>query len=168
MTIDYAKKTEEDRIVRQQSRPTLILSLALLASVAVYAALACLLSGHRHLTQILRVKDAWGVLNVVSIVLIIIVLAVRKSIYFSPRLIREPFTLLDLLRRWRVIDLVLLAFGETIALMGLVITLLGMPFANTFHFFVSSFLLILILMPIPWKVHDKLRNFKRNAGLWNG
>ena len=79
-----------------------------------------------------------------SIVLIIVVLAVRKTIYFSPRLVREDFTLAALLQRWRIIDIVLLSFAEVIAIFGLVITLLGMPFARTFHFFVSGFLLTMI------------------------
>jgi len=162
---DYAKKTAEDRLVRQFSHPTMIFSLVTLASVVIYAAIAYFLSGHRSLTQ--AVKDAWGILNIVSIMVIIVVLAIRKTIYFSSRLIKEPFTLPELLRRWRVIDIVLISLAEMVALLGLVITVLGMPFANTFHYFVSSFLLIMILMPIAWKVHDKLRNFKRNAGSWN-
>ncbi len=165
MTTDYAKKTGEDRLVRKLSRPTLLFSLATLASVAACAAVAALLSGGRPLTA--TVKNAWGILNVISILVIIVVLAIRKTIYFSPRLIREPFTLAELLTRWRSIDIVLISLGELVALAGLVITLLGMPFANTFHYFVSSFLLIMVLMPIPWKVHDKLRNFKRNGGSWN-
>ncbi|HNX97515.1 MAG TPA: hypothetical protein PKK12_07540 [Candidatus Aminicenantes bacterium] len=165
MQTDYAKKTVEDRLVRQFSHPTMIFSLATLASVVIYAAAAYFLSGHRPLTQ--AVKDAWGILNIVSIMVIIVVLAIRKTIYFSSRLIREPFTLPELLKRWRVIDIVLISLAELVALLGLVITVLGMPFANTFHYFVSSFLLIMILMPIAWKVHDKLRNFKRNAGTWN-
>ena len=89
-------------------------------------------------------RDAWNVLNIVSIVLIIVVLAVRKTIYFSPRLVREDFTLTALLQRWRTIDIILLSFAELIAMFGLVITLLGMPFARTFHFFVSGFLLTMI------------------------
>ena len=39
-----------------------------------------------------------------------------------------------------------------------------MPFARTFHFFVSGFLLTMILMPITWKVRDKIRNFEKYAG----
>ncbi|MBU4405266.1 MAG: hypothetical protein KKG79_06620, partial [Acidobacteria bacterium] len=76
------------------------------------------------------------------------------------------FTLTALLQRWRTIDIVLLSFAEVIAIFGLVITLLGMPFARTFHFFVSAFLLTMILMPIPWKVKDKIRNFEKYAGKW--
>ena len=109
-------------------------------------------------------RDAWSILNIVSIMLIIAVLAVRKTIYFSPRLVREDFTLAALLQRWRVIDIVLLSFAEVIAIFGLVITLLGMPFARTFHFFVSGFLLTMINMPITFKVRDKIRMFEKYAG----
>ena len=102
--------------------------------------------------------------NVVAIVLVIMVLAVRRTIYFSPRLIHDEDNLADLLRRWRTIDIVLLSFSELIALFGLVITLLGMPFVRTFHYFVAAFLLTMILMPIQWKVKDKIRNFEKYSG----
>ncbi len=141
---------------------TMIISLSLLASIAVYTLIAYLHRGSFLASR--RVRDAWSVLNIVAIVLIIVVLAVRKTIYFSPRLVREDFTLTALLQRWRTIDIVLLSFAELIAIFGLVITLLGMPFARTFHFFVGGFLLTMILMPIPWKVKDKIRNFEKYAG----
>jgi hypothetical protein len=41
---------------------------------------------------------------------------------------------------------------------------MGMPFARTFHFFVSSALVVLILMPFTFKVKDKIRTFAKNAG----
>jgi hypothetical protein len=162
MLAEFEKQKVEQETIRLESRLTMTISLSLLASILVYALVAFL---HRGSLQAGKdVRNAWNVMNIVSIMLIIVILAVRKTIYFSPRLVREDFTLNALLRRWRAIDIVLLSLAEVIALFGLVITLLGMPFVRTFHFFVAGFLLTLILMPITWKVKDKIRVFEKYAG----
>jgi len=140
----------------------MIFSLALLGSIVVYGVIAFLQRTPLRFTK--AVNNAYDILNIVAIVLVIVVLAIRKTVYFSPRLIDQDSTLTALLRRWRTIDIILLSFAEIIALFGLVITLLGMPFARTFHFFVAAFLLTMILMPINWKVRDKIRNFEKYSG----
>ncbi len=162
MLAEFEKQKIEREFIRKESRLTLIVSLALLASIAAYALAACLIQGGWQASK--AVRDAWGILNIAAIMLIIAVLAVRKTIYFSPRLVRDDFTLTALLRRWRTIDIILLAIAELIGLIGLVITLLGMPFARTFHFFVAAFLLTMINMPITFKVRDKIRMFEKYAG----
>lgn len=162
MLAEFEKQKLEREVIRKESRLTMIISLSFLASVIAYGLVAYLQPERWQTSRVVR--DAWSVLNIVSIMLIIVVLAVRKTIYFSPRLVRDDFTLSVLLQRWRTIDIVLLSFAEIIAIFGLVITLLGMPFARTFHFFVSAFLLTMILMPITWKVKDKIRNFEKYAG----
>jgi uncharacterized membrane protein len=162
MLAEFEKQKQERALIRQESRITMIISLSLLASIVVYALVAYLFGSNRP--PVKAVNDVWNVFSIVSVVLIIIVLAVRKTIYFSPRLVKEDFTLTALLRRWRAIDIVLLAFAEAIAIMGLVISLMGMPFARTFHFFVGGFLLAMINMPIGFKVRDKIRTFEKYAG----
>jgi uncharacterized membrane protein (DUF485 family) len=162
MLTEFEKHKQTRELIRRESRITMIVSLCLLASIVIYGVIAYLIKGSFLIPR--RVQDAWGILNVVAIMLIIIVLAVRKTIYFSRRLVKEDYTLTALLRRWQTIDIVLLSFAEIIALFGLVITILGMPFVRTFHFFVAAFLLTMILMPIPWKVMDKIRNFEKYAG----
>jgi uncharacterized membrane protein (DUF485 family) len=162
MIAEFEKQKVEREIIRKESRLTMTISLAQLVSIVVYALIAYWRGGGWHTAK--AVRDAWSVLNIVAILLIIMVLAVRKTIYFSPRLVHEDFTLGALLQRWRTIDIVLLACAEMMGIFGLVITLLGMPFARTFHFFVGAFLLTMILMPIAWKVKDKIRNFEKYAG----
>jgi len=165
MLAEFEKQKIERDHIRRESRLTMIVSLAMLASIAACTLVAYLFGGGlRSGLSRGEVQNAWNVLNIVSIVLIIVVLAVRKTIYFSPRLVRDDFTLEALLQRWRTIDIVLLSFAEVIAVFGLVITLLGMPFARTFHFFVSGFLLAMINMPIAFKVRDKIRMFEKYAG----
>jgi uncharacterized membrane protein len=162
MLADFEKQKQERALISQESRLTMIISLLLLASIVSYGLIAYLFGSNRP--PVKSVNDVWNVLSIISVMLIIIVLAVRKTIYFSPRLVNENFTLVALLRRWRIIDIVLLGFAETIAIMGLVITLMGMPFARTFHFFVGGFLLTMINMPISFKVRDKIRTFEKYAG----
>ncbi|MCU0276015.1 MAG: hypothetical protein MUF02_04030 [Acidobacteria bacterium] len=162
MLAEFEKQKIERELIRKESRLTMIVSLALLASIAAYALIAYLVGGGWQTPKVVR--DGWGVLNIVAIMLIIAVLAVRKTIYFSPRLVRDDFTLTALLKRWQTIDIVLLAIAELIGIFGLVITLLGMPFARTFHFFVAAFLLTMINMPISFKVRDKVRTFEKYAG----
>ena len=162
MLAEFEKqKIEREHIIRE-SRLTMVICLAMLASIAVYALVANFFRNRG--TAGAGVRDVWSILNIISIVLIIAVLAVRKTIYFSPRLVRDDFTLGALLRRWRSIDIVLLSFAEIIAIFGLVITLMGMPFKQTFHFFVGGFLLGMINMPVTFKVRDKIRMFEKYAG----
>ena len=162
MLAEFEKQKQEMALIRQESRITMIVSLSLLVSIVIYGLVAYLHKGSFHFSK--GVYNAYNILNISAIVLVIVVLAVRKTIYFSPRLVNEDFSLAALLQRWRSIDIILLAFGELIALSGLVITLLGMPFVRTFHFFVAAFLLTMILMPITWKVRDKIRTFEKYAG----
>lgn len=170
MLADFEKQQIEMGHIRRESRLTMIISLAMLASIAIYALVAYLVPtlapsvAAGTLAARKGVREAWNILNIVAIMLIIAVLAVRKTIYFSPRLVRDDFTLDVLLQRWRTIDIVLLSFAELIAIFGLVITLLGMPFRQTFHFFVAGFLLALINMPVTFKVRDKIRMFEKYAG----
>jgi hypothetical protein len=162
MLAEFEKQKVERDLIDRESRLTMVISLSLLASIAVYALVAYLQPSRWHASK--TVNGAWSVLNIVAIMLIIVILAVRRTIYFSPRLVRDDFTLTALLQRWRTIDIILLSLAELIAIFGLVITLLGIPFSRTFHFFVSAFLLTMILMPIAWKVRDKIRNFEKYAG----
>ena len=162
MLAEFEKQKQQRTIIEQESRAAMIFSLALLGSIVVYGVIAFLQRTPLRFTK--AVNNAYDILNIVAIVLVIVVLAIRKTVYFSPRLIDQDSTLTALLRRWRTIDIILLSFAEIIALFGLVITLLGMPFARTFHFFVAAFLLTMILMPINWKVRDKIRNFEKYSG----
>ena len=170
MLADFEKQQIEMEHIRRESRLTLIISLAMLSSIVIYTLVAYLVPALAQspaagtLTAGKAVRDAWSVLNIVAIMLIIAVLAVRKTIYFSPRLVRDDFTLDALLQRWRTIDIILLSLAELIAIFGLVITLLGMPFQRTFHFFVAGFLLALINLPVTFKVRDKIRMFEKYAG----
>lgn len=160
MATEIEKKYEEHKLIKQETRLTIIISLALLVSVGIYTALAAVIK-FKPLVDETGLKNAYDIINLMVIVLIIIVLGVRRSVYYSPRFIPEGFTLIQVLQKWRGIDIVLLALAEIIPLCGLVITILGMPFQRTFHLFLGGALLMIILMPVPIKVRSKLSILRR-------
>jgi hypothetical protein len=163
MTMEFERKMRERNVIVRESKSGMVIALSLLASVAVYTAIARLIHFGMRLSMH-QLQDLWQVFNIIALAVVVLVLAIRRTIYFSPRLANEHSTLQDLLRRWRQIDIALMALAEGVALLGLAITALGMPFRQTFHFFVAAFILIMVLMPIAWKVRDKLNNFENHAG----
>ncbi len=155
MVTEIEKRYEEHKLIKQETRLTMIISIALLVSVGIYTALAGLIK-FKPMVDKENLKNAYDITNLIVIVLIIIVLAVRRSIYYSPRFIPEHATLTQVLQKWRSIDIVLLALAEIIPICGLVTTILGMPFHRTFHLFLGGALLMIILMPVPIKIRSKL------------
>jgi hypothetical protein len=77
-------------------------------------------------------------------------------------MIKEGDTLTQILRKWRQIDIILMAVGETIPILGLIITWLGMPFARTGFIFLVSAILMIILMPVGIKIRSKLDILRRH------
>jgi len=165
MITEFEKRKHEREIILKECRVTLLISLGMVGSILAYALIAYLIRTPAYISQ--AVQDIWGIFNVIAIVIVIAVLGVRRTIYFSPRLFKEKLSMVLILRKWRIIDLILLSSAEVLAFLGLVIRFMGMPFGRTFHFFVSGFLIVMILMPIPWKVRDKLRYFEKFAGKWD-
>lgn len=155
MTTEYEKRIEEGKIIKKEIKSTIILSLALLCSTIIFGLAAYFIKMKPIMTE--KAQDTvYGIVNLVVIMLFIIIMAVKRTIYYSPRFIKESFTLTQVLQKWRTIDIVLLAIAESIPIFGLVLALLGMPFDKTFHFFLGSALLMIILMPVGIKVRSKL------------
>lgn len=156
MTTEIEKRYEENKLIKQETRITVLISLAILVSVGIYTALAYFVKIGPLLDDQDTLKKVYDIINLVVIMLMIVILAVRRSVYYSPRFIKEDFTLPQVLAMWRAIDIILLAIAETIPICGMFITWSGMPFNKTFHFFVAGALLVIILMPVPIKVRSKL------------
>lgn len=156
MVTEIEKRYKEQKLIKQETRITLILSLALLVTVGIYTSLAYFIKIGPLLNDTESLKKVYDIINLIVIVIMIIILAIRRSIYYSPRFIKEDFNLTQVLQKWRTIDIMLLAIVESIPLCGLAITWLGMPFNRTFHFFVAGFILVMIMMPVPIKIRSKL------------
>ena len=158
---EYAKRSEERKLIKRETRTTLVIGLGLLLSSVIYGVAAYLIRVEPAMTTE-PLEKIYGVVNLAVVMLLIVILALRKTIYYSPRFIRADFTLTQVLVRWRRIDILLLAISEVIPLCGLVLTLLGIPFDRNFHFFLVSGLLIIILMPMDIKVKSKLSILRKH------
>ncbi|MCP5103211.1 MAG: hypothetical protein GY950_07530 [bacterium] len=155
MTTEIEKRYKERQVIKKETRTTKIISLALLASVGIYTLLAYFVKMKPMLDKE-PLKNAYDMINLIVIVMMVVILGIRRSIYYSPRFVQDGATLEQVLKKWRGIDIVLLAVAETIPICGLVVTWLGMPFDKTFHFFVAGALLMIILMPVGIKMRSKL------------
>jgi len=138
----------------------MVLAVSLMGSVVLYALLASLLKIDLGVPKEPR-ETIYSILIAVIIVVMIVILSVRKTIYFSPRIVKEDFTLTQVLRKWRVIDTILLAMAESIPLIGLLLTWMGIPWERTWFIFLVSILLIIILMPVGIKVRSKLNYIRK-------
>ena len=161
MITQYESRLEERRIIKAETKHTIKISIALLLSTLFIGIAAYLVKPTPGFGRG-ALEELWTIFNIVIVMLTVIILAVRKTIYYSPKIIKEDFTLTQILRKWKTIDLILLAVAELIPIMGLVISFLGMPFSWTYHYFVASALLMLMLMPIGLKVRSKLTVLKNH------
>jgi hypothetical protein len=154
-TTDFAKRIEERKIIKSETKTTIILGLLLLFLNFLSGTAAYFMKIEPTLKQE-SLDYIYGIINLAVVLLMIALLAVRKTLYYSPKFIREDFTLRQVLAIWRRIDFILLAISEIIPLCGMIMTILGMPFDRNFHFFLVSVLLTIILMPMGIKVRSKL------------
>ncbi len=153
---------EFNNIIKEESRTTTIISLVLLTTVVIYFFLSMyVLSSLKMKVDKRMVDNLFQILNIISVVEIIIILAIRRTIYFSSKFIKSDMSLIEILRKWRSIDIALLAIAESISIYGIILTIMGLPIIKTFQFFVASALVILIIMPVNWKVRDKIRTLQR-------
>jgi len=167
MITQYERRLEERKIIKAETRNTIIISMAMMFSVLCMALVAYFIKTKAILPRE-ELESLWNIFNIVIVMLTVIILAVRKTIYYSPKIIKEGFTLTQILQKWRTLDLVLIGLAEIIPVMGLVISFLGMPFGWTYHYFVASGLLMFILMPIGLKVRSKLTELKKHtSGDWS-
>jgi len=161
MTTDYAKRIEERKIIKKETKKTIIFGICLLILSGAFAAVAYFIKAEAGMTAD-SLENVYGFVNIFVVMLMIGILAVRKTIYYSPKFIKEDFTLTQVLKKWRSIDIVLLSISEVIPISGLIMTFLGMPFDRNFHFFLTSGLLIIILMPMGIKVRSKLSILRKH------
>jgi len=161
-TIDnYKQRLEERKIIKQETKTTIIICLGFLILNVVYGAAAFFIKIEPTMKQE-ALEKIYGIVNLGIIMLLIAILAIRKTIYYSPKLIRHDFSIPQVLTKWRRIDLWLLAISEIIPICGLVMTFLGMPFDRTFHFFVASGILIILLTPLGIKVRSRLSILRKH------
>jgi hypothetical protein len=167
---EYQKRIEEREIIKKEMRTTIIIGLSLILFTAVLGLISYVVKV-RPVMDSEKLGNIWWGASLAVVLIIIAILGVRRTIYYSPKLIKDDFTLVQVLRKWRIIDTILLAVTAIFPVCGLVLTFLGMSFDKNFHFFVGAGLLMIILIPMEIKVRSKLEllrqhlpeaNFNRN------
>jgi len=155
-TIDnYKQRLEERKIIKQETKTTIMICLCVLGLTVILGVAASFIKIEPTMKE-KALEKIYGIVNLGIIMLLIAVLAIRKTIYYSPKLIRHDFSIPQVLVKWRIIDLWLLIISEIIPISGLVMTFLGMPFDRNSHFFVASGILIILLTPFGIKVRSRL------------
>ena len=129
--------------------------------MAVYAVISYFIKPELNISLAL-LKKLYFVFNTIAVIFIFLILGIRRFIYFSPKIIGKNFEISRVMAKWRSIDILFLALAESIAILGLLITLMGIPFDRSFHFFVTSGLLLLILMPMEMKFINRIKALKNN------
>lgn len=155
MIPEYEKRIEERKIIKKESHPTIILCLVMIVSIALMG-LAAYLVKVKPVMRSDTLDELYGIVNVVVVLIFIVILGLRRSIYYSPKIIKEDFSLTQVLEKWRKIDTILLLIAEKVSVTGLVMSFLGMPFDKTFHFFLGTGLLMFLLAPMEIKVKSKI------------
>lgn len=111
--------------------------------------------------RINKIEKIFTFFNIFTILLLIAILAVKKTVYYSSKLIKENDSLEQVLIQWRKIDISLICIAQVIPVLGIVITIIGMEFSRTTHFFIASILLIFMLIPMSIKVRSRLNILKK-------
>ena len=155
MTTEFERDREERLAIRKHTRPGIMVGLMSLVTVAVCTLLARFISPEPTMSA-RTLETLFGIVVLVIIMIMVAILAVRKTVYYSSRIIKGEMSVADVLRKWNTIDIILISATETIPLLGLALTWLGVPFSRTWFIFLVSALLLVILMPMGIKVRGKL------------
>ena len=161
MNIDFQKEIQEKELVKKMTKTPRMIAIILMASVAVMAILAYTIKINPNIQNSAR-ENIYGIVIFIIILILIAILSVRKTLYYSTRLIKDDDTLEDILQKWARIDIILLVCGALIPILGLAITWIGMPFNRTGFIFLVSGILMMILMPVGIKIRGKLEILRKH------
>jgi hypothetical protein len=156
---EYVKLIEDRKIIKQETKLSIHISFAMLCTCIIFGLIAYNVKVKPVLTTV-KQELFYGIANLIVILLFIIIIAIRRTVYYSPKFIRDDFSLRQILQQWRKIDITLLGIAITIPMMGLVMTFLGFPFDQTSHLFIGPCILMFLLMPLGIKVRSRLSILK--------
>ncbi len=160
--LGFEKDLREYNTIKEESKLTKIISVSAILFTVIIGLIAYLIDRSRGVNPVSdKLEDTFMVLNVIVIVLLIMILGIKKTIYYSPRLIKEEDSLKTVLRQWRKIDLSLITAAQLVPIVGFILTITGIEFRRTTHFFIAAVLLIIMLMPMGIKVRSRLKVLKK-------
>jgi len=162
MPYQFQKDLEQRKLIRENTRISITVGLAAIISVVIYSALAFFFTFAPSgvVKDPKTLDNIWMIVNIVVVLILVAILALRKTLYYSNRVIDPQDTLKEILVKWQKLDLILIASAEVIPLAGLVLRVMGLPFDQVYHFFAGAIILFLLLMPFGIKVRSKLQVLK--------
>lgn len=152
---EYAKQIENRKLIKQETKMSIRIALGMLGVCIVCGLVAYFIKAKTILTTSQQ-ESFYGIANLIVILIFILIIAIRRTVYYSPRFIHEDYTLQQVLLQWRKIDIGLMIIAILIPLIGVVMTFLGFPFQQTSHLFIGPGILMFLLMPLGIKVRSRL------------
>lgn len=159
--MDFEKRLKEKELIKQNTRTPRLIAYIMIVSIGVMALLAYTVRIDPDIPTS-TLETLYGLAVFLIILILIAILSVRKTLYYSTRYIKENDTLEDILRKWARIDILLMSAGVTIPILGLLITWMGTPFNRTGFIFVVSAILMVILLPVGIKIRGKLEILRKH------
>lgn len=162
----YAQDIQERKLISERTKPSKKLALIMHGINAAMALMAAFLKldlgiDARYIDSDQSLMTLNGLLLLVIILTMIAILAARRTLYYSPRLIKDTDTLTDVLDKWNRIDARLMKSALIIPFLSMSVSLLGIPFERTVYIFIGSAILYVILMPVGIKTRSKLQILRR-------
>ncbi len=152
---EYKKQIEERKIIKEKTKNTVKYGMILVIS-ALATGIAAYFFRLRPVLKNDAQESIVGILSFIAVLMMIGMLAIRKTIYYSPKFIKEDFTVPQVLDKWKYIDITLLSVAGIIPVIGIVLFFFGVPFDRIAHFFIGGAILLLILTPMGIKIRGKL------------
>lgn len=164
MQLHFERDLYQRKLIKEHTRISQTVGLAAIFSSLVYMAIAYfLIHPAEPLVEDPAVLDnIWMIVNVIVVLIMVAILALRRTVYYANRTVSRGDTLKDVLIKWQKIDLILIAAAEIIPVTGLVLRIMGLSFEKCFHFFLGSAILFLLLTPFGIKVRSKLQILQRS------
>lgn len=162
----YAKDMEERRIIAETTRPGKKFALIMQMINLAMALAACCLKLDLGINKNLiyseeSLLNLSGLLMLAIVLIMIAILAARRTLYYSSRLVVDQDTLTTVLEKWNRIDKKLMISALFIPFLSMAVTLLGFPFQRTVYIFIGSAILFVILMPVGIKTRSKIEILRR-------
>jgi hypothetical protein len=161
--MQFEKDVKENRMIKSETKKTKLVAFLSLLFTIIMAVLSFIIYKDKaYNMNNANVENIFVMMNIFVILLLVVILSIKKTIYYSKKIIKENSTLEQVLKQWRKVDIILILTVQLIPVIGLSINIIGIEFRRTTHFFIASFLLVIMLMPMGIKVRSKLRLLKES------
>jgi hypothetical protein len=164
MEFQFEKETKQRELIKKYTRVSKLLGMSCIFLIFFYFLITKYLINPANpiISNTDLLHNIWLIVNVAVIMIMIIILGSRRTLYYSKRVVNEKDSLAEILEKWQKIDVVLIVVAEIIPLMGVTLRILGVSFDRLFHFFVGTLFLFILLTPLGIKVRSRLTTLKKH------